>query len=211
MTNIIDSLNWRSAIKKFDTTKKLSDTQIGMLFEALRLSPSSFGLQPWKFVVVTNDEIREKLRAAAWGQPQITEASHLIVFAIRKNVNEEFVDEYVQAVAKERGVSVDALKDFGDMMKGSINRRSADENKNWATHQLYLSLGVLLSAAAVEGIDACPMEGFDPKQFDEILGLEAMGLESRVIAAVGFRSADEKAALLPKVRFSKEEVIVEVK
>lgn len=211
MNNIIDSLKWRYAVQVFDSQKKLSQAQLDTLLEAARLAPSSFGIQPWKFIVVTNPAIRAELRKAAWDQPKVTDASHLVVFAVRKNVDAALVDKYIASTAQIRGLKVEALKGYEDMIKGSIAGRTSEQAKEWGTRQLYIAFGTLLTAAAVEGIDAGPMEGFDPKKFDEILGLEALGLESRIAVAVGFRSPDDKAAQYPKSRFSKEEVVVEVK
>jgi nitroreductase len=212
MKNIIESLQWRYATKQFDTTKKLTEFQLDMLLTAARLSPSSFGLQPWKFVVVTDPSVRAKLREAAWGQSQITDASALIVFCVRKNIDDDLVDAYMQSIAATRNVSLDSLKSFADNIKGSIKSRPTPESaKEWSTRQVYIALGVLLTTAAHLDIDACPMEGFDPKKFDDILGLAVLGLESRVLAAVGFRSADDKSASMKKVRFPKEEVVVDVK
>jgi nitroreductase len=222
MKNIIESLQWRYATKKFDTTKKLTSAQLDMLVESARLSPSSFGLQPWKFVIVTDTAARAKLREAAWGQSQITDASALIVFCVRKNIDDALVDSYMQSIASTRNVPLETLKGFADTIKGSIKSKGtpgteADPEaatsaaKEWATRQVYIALGVLLTTAAHLDIDACPMEGFDPKKFDDILGLSALGLESRTLAAVGFRSADDTTAGLKKVRFPKEEVVVEVK
>ena len=211
MKNTIEALNWRYATKQFDTSKKLSQEQLDMLLEAARLSPSSFGLQPWKFIVVTNPAIRAKLREAAWGQAQITDASALIVFAVKKNINATLVDEFIASVAKTRGLKPEDLKEYADSIKGSIASRTLEGAKEWASRQVYISLGVLLTTAAQAEIDACPMEGFDSKKFDEILGLDALGLESRVLATVGFRSPTDKTAAYKKSRFSKGEVIVEVK
>ncbi len=211
MKNVIEALNWRYATKQFDPSKKLSAQQTDTLHEALRLSASSYGLQPWKFIVVTNPEVRKQLRAAAWDQSQITDASELIVLAVQKNVDEKYVDAFVQSVATTRGMPVDALKGYADMMKGAITMRTPEGVKEWSSRQVYIALGTLLTAAAVEGIDVCPMEGFDPKKFDEILGLEKMGLESRVLATVGFRAVGDATANYKKVRFDKKDVIVEVK
>ena len=211
MQNITEALKWRYATKKFDTTKKLSTEQLEIILESLRLSASSYGLQPWKFIVITNPDIRAKLRAAAWNQSQITDASHLIVLAVQKNVDAAYVDRFVDIVSKVKKVPVDALKGYADMMKGSVSSRTPEGVKEWSSRQVYIALGTALAAAAISGIDACPMEGFDAKQFDEILGLEKMGLESRVLMPVGFRAADDETAQAPKVRFCKEEVIVEVK
>lgn len=211
MKNIIEALQWRYATKVFDTNKKLSEEQKSVLLESLRMSASSYGLQPWKFVVVTNPEVRMKLKEAAWGQPQITDSSELIVLCVKKNVDSALVDTWMQSIAKQRGVEVETLKGYADMINGSLAGRTPEAAKEWASRQVYIALGTLLTAAAVLEIDACPMEGFDNKKFDEILGLDAMGVESRVLAAVGFRSPEDKMANLPKARFPKEDVVVEVK
>ena len=211
MQNIIDALKWRYATKKFDATKKLSQEQFDTVLESLHLSASSYGLQPWKFIVVTNPEIRAKIKAAAWNQTQITDASHLIVLAVQTTVDAAYVDRFVASVSKTRNVPVDALKGYADMMKGSIAGRTLESVVEWSSRQVYIALGTALTAAAVSGIDACPMEGFDPKQVDDILGLAKMGLQSRVLMPVGFRAADDDMAKAPKVRFSKEEVVIEVK
>ncbi len=211
-TDIVKALNFRYATKEFDATKKLSEKEIDTLLEAARLSASSFGLQPWKFIVVTNPEVRAKIKAAAWNQPQVTAASHLVVFTVEKNVDDAFVDKYVADVAKTRGVSVADLKGYADMMKGAIKAKgSAEAVKDWSARQVYIALGMLLTSAAVLGIDACPMEGFDNKKVDEILGLGKLGVESLAFAALGYRSSSDKAASYKKVRFPKSEVIVEVK
>ncbi len=211
MKNIIEALNWRYATKGFDKEKKLTNEQIHTITEAMRLSASSYGLQPWKFIVVTNPEVRAQLRAAAWDQAQITDASHLIVLAVQKNVDASFVDKYVKSVADTRGLTVESLKGFGDMMKGSIQSRTPEQTKEWSSRQVYIALGTGLAAAASEGIDACPMEGFDNAKFDEILGLGAMDLESRVLLAVGFRDPSDATAAYKKSRFAESEVIIEVK
>lgn len=208
---MIDALNWRYATKQFDPEKKISEEQLEVLLEALRLSPSSYGLQPWKFVVVTNPEVREKLRGAAWNQAQVTDASHFVVFAVEKRIDKALVEKYIESVAEARGVAIENLKGFRDMLVNRVESESPKEAKEWATRQVYLALGVLLAITAIKGIDTCPMEGFDAKSFDEILGLNQMNLESRVAVAIGFRSADDVAANFPKVRFPKEEVIVEIK
>jgi len=211
MNNIIESLKWRYATKEFDTTKKLTQAQLDTLLEAARLSPSSFGIQPWKFVVVTNPDVRAKLREAAWGQAQITDASALIVFCMRTDVDEAFVEKYMQSIASIRNIPTESLKGFGNTIKGVIKSRTPEALHEWLSRQVYISLGVLVSAAASLDIDACPMEGFDSKKFDEILGLGKLGLESRVLAAVGFRSATDPSAKMAKARFPKGEVVVEVK
>lgn len=211
MKNIIDAMKWRYATSKFDTTKKLTDEQLGELLDAAILAPSSFGLQPWKFVVVSNNDVRSKLKGAGYGQAKIAESSHLIVLVVKKNIDGELVDAYMKSVSETRGVPVENLKEYSDMIKGSIAQRTPEQRLEWATRQVYIALGVLVAAAASLGIDAAPMEGFDSKKFDEILNLDTMNLESRVCLAVGFRADDDKNAQNKKVRFSKEEVVIEVK
>lgn len=211
MENIIESLKWRYATKEFDATKKLSPEQLNLLLESLRLSPSSFGMQPWKFILVNNTEVRAKLREAAWGQTQVTDASHLIVISVLKNVDENLIKKYIKVISEVRGVSEENLKGFEDMMIGAVNMKSPEARIEWATRQAYIALGVLLTTAAHEQIDATPMEGFDPKKFDEILGLDKMGLESKVMVALGFRSQNDGMANAAKVRFPMEEVVVEIK
>ncbi len=211
MRTIIDALSWRYAVKEFDPNKKLSKEQLGVLLEALRLSPSSIGLQPWKFILVENPDLRAKLREASYGQSKVTDASHFIVFAARKDLDEAYVDRFVALTAKTQGVDAASLSGLKDMAMGALRSRTPEALVEWSARQAYIALGVLLAAAAAEGIDACPMEGFDPKKYDEILGLEAQGLAAQVAVAVGFRSEGDAYARLPKTRFPKEEVVVEMR
>jgi len=211
MNKVSEAMKWRYATQKFDTAKKLSDEQIGELLDAIVLAPSSFGLQPWKFIVVTNPEVRMKLQEAGYNQPKISEASHLIVFAVEKNIDDALIDSYMKLVSDTRGVAVEDLKGYVDMIKGSLAGKTNEQKVEWATRQAYIALGVLVTTAAVEGIDVGPMEGFDPKKFDEILGLDKMDLESKIAAAVGFRLADDPAAQNKKVRFPKDKVVIEIK
>ncbi len=210
MSKVLEALKWRYATKSFDTEKKLSEEQLTLLKEALRLAPSSFGLQPWHFIVVENAAVREKLRAAGYNQAQITDASHFFVLASEKNVDENLVDKYMHNVAAVKNIPVENLGGFRTMLHGAIAMKSAEGRRDWAARQVYIALGVLLTTAALEGIDAAPMEGFDPSQFDEILGLGEKNLESRVIVGVGFRSAADAASQAPKVRYSENEVFTTV-
>ena len=212
MNTVPDALKWRAAINKFDTTKKITDEQVSYLIDSIILTPSSFGLQPWKFIVVTNPEIRAKLQEAGYGQPKISESSHLFVFAVEKNIDDALVAKYIQSVSSVRGVPIENLQGYSDMIKGAIASKQTDAGRiEWATKQAYIALGVLVTAGAVEGIDVAPMEGFDPKKFDEILGLDARGLETKVIAAVGFRASDDPVSQMKKVRYPREEVVIEIK
>jgi nitroreductase len=210
-TQLLEQLNWRYATKQFDPQRKISVQDWATLEDALQLTPSSGGLQPWKFVVVTDPGVRARLLPASYGQPQITDASHLVVFAAKKNFNEQDVDLHIQQTAEVRGVSPSALAPYRDMLVGGIVKSMDDAARAaWARNQAYIALGNLLTSAALLGIDACPMEGFDRAQYDEILGLSARGLGSAAIATLGYRSPTDKSANAPKVRFPKEEIFVRV-
>ena len=171
---LVRQLHWRYATKKFDPDRKISAADWLTLEQALVYAPSSFGLQPWKFFVVTDQALREKLKAASWNQAQITDASHLVVFAVKQNVGLADVERHLDRVSEVRGLDMASLESYKQMMLGAL-KRPADEVNNWANRQVYISLGFFLSAAAMLGIDACPMEGFDPAKYDEILGLPRLG------------------------------------
>ena len=208
---LLEQLNWRYATKQFDSNHKISAADWATIEDALTLSPSSGGLQPWKFIVVTDPAVRAKLSPAAWGQKQITDASHLVVFASKNNFSEADVDEFLKRISVVRGAPVEALAPFREMLVGGIVKSLDEAARNsWARNQAYIALGNLLTSAALLGIDACPMEGFDRGQFDEILGLRAKGYASAVIATVGYRSSEDKYAAAPKVRFPKERLFVNV-
>ena len=208
---LIGQLNWRYATKQFDSQRKIDSADWAALEESLLLTPSSFGLQPWKFVVVTEPALRQKLVPASWGQTQIADASHLVVFAIKKNLTEQDVDDYLDRIAEVRGVSRESLNSFRDMLIGGIIKGMDDATrKAWAARQVYIALGNFLNSAALLGIDACPMEGIQADKYDEILGLDKQGLSAVVVAAAGYRAAEDKYAALKKVRFPKEEVFVKV-
>lgn len=208
LPEIVDSLNWRYATKKFDSGKKLDDETLEKLLEALRLSASSFGLQPWKFIVVTDPEIKKQLPAVSWGQMQPQDCSHLVVICRIAELDEAFVDKFLNASATTRGVTVDSLASYSAMIKGFLS--NSKDKETWAAKQCYIALGTLLTAAAHLGVDACPMEGFDAAAYDKILGLEKQGCHSVVICPVGYRASDDKYAQAPKVRFQAEDVIVRI-
>lgn len=205
---ILQQLYWRYAVKKFDPTKKIPDSVWQILEQSLVLSPSSFGLQPWKFFVVRNPEVREQLLPHSWGQKQVVDASHLVVLAIKKDVDNADVDRYVERMAQVQQVPPENLEKFGEMVKGYINNPPTPfEINSWSTRQTYIALGFLLTCAAILEIDACPMEGFVPSKYDEVLGLQDQGYHGVVICALGYRAEDDKAAERPKVRFSTEKVV----
>ena len=209
MTDLLKVLGWRYATKKFNPTKKIPPKDFDELLEVLRLAPSSYGLQPWKFLVIKNKELRAKLREAAWNQPQITDASNFIVLCARTDVNENFVKKFVKHIAETRKVSVESLKGYQDGMAGAMAKMTEEKRAEWSKKQVYLALGMLLEAAALKNIDACPMEGFDPQKFDEILNLKKEQATATVICALGYRTEDDVTAKMAKVRFLKEEVIME--
>ncbi|WP_462267162.1 NAD(P)H-dependent oxidoreductase [Mucilaginibacter sp.] len=205
---LIQPLEWRYATKKFDASKKLSAGQLENLLDAVRLAPSSFGLQHYRILVIEDAGLREQLKAAAYNQSQITDASQLIVFAAETKINEAYVEKYVDLLAKERNTERANLEPFEKTMIATVNHRAEDQRVAWAHKQAYLALGVLLTAAAEAGIDACPMEGFEAGKFDEILGLSEKGLTATVIAPIGFRAEDDAYAHFAKVRKPKEELFI---
>lgn len=202
------ALGWRYATKGFDSTRKVSDEDMTQLLETLRLAPVSFGLQTWQAVVVDDAAVRAELRSVAWDQPQVTDASHFIVLATKKNIGAAEVDAYISLIAETRGIDPAALAGFADMMKGSLRARTPEQAREWAARQAYIVLGFALEAAALMGIDTCALEGFDPAQFDRILGLDEIGLESRVALAVGYRSEADAMQHLAKVRLPLEQLVI---
>ncbi len=204
MTNITQALQWRYATKQFDATKKLEEEKLQSLTEAVRYSPSSFGLQPYKVIDVVTPELRTKIRGAAWDQSQFTDASHLFIFTVPLDITDADVDAFIQLNADVRGASLESLAGYAGMIKGSVGARTPEQKQDWAAKQAYIALGFLLETAAILEVDATPMEGFDATQIDEILGLKAQGLKSVVACALGYRSADDAYAGLPKVRVAAE-------
>lgn len=204
-------LEWRYAVKQYDPQRRIDDTTWSVLEETLRLSPSSFGLQPWKFVVVSDPAIREQLVPASYGQTQIRDASHLVVFTAKTNFGAAEVDAHVRQTAAVKGVPVATLDGFrGMLMGGVVNAKDPLARQTWAARQTYLALGVLVTAAAVLGIDATPMEGFETDQYDSILKLKEQGLTTTVICTLGYRSEHDAYALAPKVRFERSELFIHV-
>lgn len=207
---ILNKLNWRYATKKYDVSKKLTREELDSLLQAIQLSPSSYGIQPYKVLVITNPEVREKLKAVGYGQSQITEASHLFVFATYNHFDTSHIDEYAQNIAITRGINLEDIDGFVTLMKNVVNSRNAEELKAWNSKQAYIALGVLLETAALLGLDASPMEGFDASKFDEILNLKDQNLTSLVIAAVGHRSSEDEYQYYKKVRKQKENLFIEI-
>ncbi len=210
MSNFLNNQNWRYATKKFDATKKVSTEDINTLKEAVRLSVSSYGLQPYKIIIVENPEIRAKLQQAAWGQSQIVDASHLFIFANDTNIGDEAIDEFLNSISITRETPLDALSGYGDFMKSKISTLEPSVKNVWTSKQTYLALGNLLNAAAELKIDATPMEGFDPKQVNEILGLDKLNLNASLIATIGYRHEEDQTQHDAKVRKSQENLFITI-
>jgi nitroreductase len=207
-SEVLQQLQWRYATKKFDPEKKIPDDVWDALEQSMVLAPSSFGLQPWKFYVVRNPDIRSKLVEHSWGQKQVADASHLVVFAIKKDVDPEDVDRYINYMADVQGVPADNLQGFGNMVKGFLEKPPYPLDKTeWATRQSYIALTQFMICAAMLGVDTCPMEGFVPSKYDEVLGLSGTEYTSVVVCPAGYRSDEDKYADKPKVRYPKEDVL----
>ncbi len=204
----LELLQWRYATKKFDPSKKISEAIWKTLEQSLVLSPSSFGLQPWQFFVVRNPEIRQKLLEPAWGQKKVVEASHLVVFAIKKDIDNDYVDHYIERMAEVQQVSPDNLQGFANMVKGYLQDPPFPlEVDKWTAKQAYIALGFFMNCAAMMGVDTAPMEGFIPSKYDEILDLNSKGCSAVVLCAAGYRAEDDKHSSDPKVRFPTNDVV----
>ncbi|HTG66027.1 MAG TPA: NAD(P)H-dependent oxidoreductase [Flavobacterium sp.] len=208
MSKFIEHQNWRYATKKFDATKKISNEDLNTLKEAIRLSSSSYGLQPYKVIIVESPELRAKIQPAAWGQSQIVEASHLIIFANETQLDEQHIDDYITNISETRNIPVDSLAGYSDFMKSKILTLPEDSKNIWTAKQTYLALGNLLNAAAELKIDVTPMEGFVPEQVNEILGLEKLGLNTSLIATLGYRHEEDATQHYKKVRKSQDELFI---
>lgn len=205
----LKQLNWRYATKQFDSSKKLTAEQVQFVKDVLRLSPSSIGVQPWKFVIVDDAATREKLKEKAWGQSQITDASMLVVFTVKKELNTEHVDKVINTTAEIRHQKPEDLAGYRQMIDGLLTTKTPEQLREWSSDQAYIALGMLLSACAQVEIDACPMEGFDRAGFDEVLELDKEGVTSYAVCAVGFRSSEDKYAMAPKARLSEAELFIQ--
>lgn len=198
---------WRYATKQFDTTKKLSDEEVTALLDLVRLSPSWYGLQPWTFIVVENPEILAQLREASYGQPQVTDASHLVVFAHKTTLDETYVDRFIKSTADVQGITPEDLAGLKGAIMGFVGM-IGDNPSAWAANQTHIALGVFIAGASQMGIDTAPMGGFDPAKYDEILGLTEQGLHACVVCAIGHRSDTDEAATRAKSRFGLEEIVI---
>lgn len=205
--NILDALNWRYAVKTFDPSRKVSDQDLGAILESGRLAPSVIGLEPWKFIVVQNPELRSKIRAASWDQSKVTDASHLVVIARRTDAP-SLTPELISRTALAQGKTEAELAGLKSMSEGNVAAYSGNPAvlDRWLASQTYIPLGMMIETAALLGIDTGPMEGFNPAQVDEILGLRSRNLASTTMLALGYRGKDPYASL-PKTRRRPEDVI----
>ena len=210
-SNVIDRLHWRYATKKYDTSRVVSSDKLDRILEAIRLAPTSSGLQPFEVIVVTNPEIRERIKAVGYGQDQITDCSHLLVFAAWDDITPQRIDMMFDLATRERGVINEGWENYRSMLKQLIGSRTKDVNFQNATKQAYIGLGVALVAAAFEDVDSTPMEGFDPDAVDGILSLAEKQLRSAVILSLGYRKSDTDWLVnLKKVRRSKQDFVTEI-
>jgi nitroreductase len=208
MSTFLEHQNWRYATKKFDATKKITADDLNTLKEAIRLSSSSFGLQPYKVFIIENPELRAQLQTSAWGQAQIVEASHVFVFASKTNIGDAEVDDYVKNTSIIRDLPIESLTGFADYMKGYIKPLTEDAKNIWTSKQTYLAMGNLLNAAAELKIDVTPMEGFIPAQVNELVGLDKLGFSASLIATLGYRHDEDATQHYKKVRKSQEELFI---
>lgn len=210
MSKIIECLNWRYATKKFDRNKKLSQHKIDIIKEAFNLTATSFGLQTISLVIVTNDDMKASLVPHAYHQNQVFEASHLLVICIQKDISDEDVNTFFDTVRSMRNTPETILNPFRKNLLKTMQQKSIEKRQDWSKNQAYIALGNLMTVCAVEGIDACPMEGFIPERFDDILKLNDKGLKSVLLLPVGYRADDDMFASLKKVRKSLDNTIIEI-
>jgi nitroreductase len=209
--DILSALEWRYAVKRFDPTKKISSQDWDILAASLVKSPSSYGLQPWKFLLVETPEIRRKLQEVSWNQTQVTESSHFVVFLTRESIDGEQVSEYIEDIARTRQVNRESLKGFENMlMTNVVKGKTGTDLLHWTQRQAYIAMGFLLETAALLKIDSVPMEGLDPDAYDKILNLCGSGWRSVAAVALGYRHSEDKLQFAKKVRFSSEKVIQKV-
>ncbi len=204
---LTSALEWRYATKVFDPSQSIPDDKWDALLDALVTAPSSFGLQPWKFLIIDDAEIRGQLREVSWGQSQVTDADKLVVFATRTDMTPADTRRWLECLSEAHGQELDELAGLGKVIDGFCNNMTVEERHGWNKRQTYIALGQFMAAAAMIGVDTCPLEGLDPKSYDKILGLEDSGYATIVACAAGYRSGADKYASRPKARFEREEVI----
>ena len=208
--NSIDNLKWRFAVKKFDHHKILSDNQINILKQAFNLTASSYGLQPIKLVVVKNKDIQKELVLHSWNQQQVSQASHLLVICVDTKLDETDVEKYFERVKEIRNTPDEIINSFKEYLKTTISGKTTEDLLSWGKNQAYLALGNLLTVCANEKIDSCPMEGFIPEKYDEVLGLKEKNLSSVLVLPVGYRAEDDIMTHQKKVRKNIDEIVIDI-
>lgn len=207
--HLLESLEWRYATKKFDRSKKIDKSTWEALERALILTPSSFGVMPYKFIIIENQELKDQLVPASFGQNQVADCSHHVVFVAKEKMDSEHINKYVQQIADVRGQQVSEIDGYKKVMSDFlVERMTSDQSFKWATNQTYIALGNFMTAAAVLGVDACPLEGINPAKYDEILGLTNTGWKTVCACPVGFRADDDKYSKAKKVRFDAKDLII---
>lgn len=209
-SSTIEKLRWRYATKRFDSSKILSEEKLNILKETFNLTATSYGLQPMKMVIVSNPEIKEKLMAYTYNQPQVRDASHVLVLCIESEIDSNFIIDHFKRVEDTRKTPREILDRFENDLVDTFANWDDSQIRQWMTNQLYLTLGALLTTCAMEKIDSCPMEGFEPQKYDELLGLDKMGLNSVIVLPVGYRDESDFFLSLKKVRRGVEEIVVEI-
>lgn len=209
--NLLDALHWRYATKVFDAHKKISPELWDALEKTLVLTPTSFGLQPYKFLIVQDGAKRDALLPHSWGQKQVVDCSHYVVFLARTEMKEADIDKLIHRISQVRSVPADSLKGYRDVMLGAlVTGGRASVAFEWASRQTYIALGNLMTAAAILGVDACPMEGISPVDYDKVLKLESTGYKTVVACALGYRAVEDKYASLAKVRYEVNDLVQHV-
>jgi nitroreductase len=199
---LIESLQWRYATKKMNG-EKITQDKLEKILEATRLAPSSYGLTPYQVIVVEDQELKEKLVGACYGQTQLADSSAVLVFAVWETIDENEVEYYIKTMALERNIPIEALNDFKGMMLGTLSNMTEEQKQTWAQKQTYIGLGFSLVASALEGVDSTPMEGFVPSQVDEILELKELGLKSTLVLPLGYRDTEgDSLSTMKKIRRS---------
>lgn len=209
--NIVEILKWRYATKKFDSTKKLSSDKINTLKEAFNLTATSYGLQPIKLLVIENQKIKDSLVEHSWGQKQVSNASHVLVICIHTSIDTNYIKKYYKRVKEIRNTPDEILSKFENFLIEDFGKKSDDEISLWATKQAYIAMGNLLTVCAIEKIDACPMEGFLPNEYDKLLGLSEKGLKSVLVLPVGYRADDDIFSDMKKVRKHVADSVINLK
>lgn len=208
---VLGALKWRYATKTFDSDRKIDAATWEVMEQSLVLAPSSFGLQPWRFVIVEDQAKREELVAKSWGQRQVVDASHLVVFAVKSPVTAEDVRRHVTRTSEVQGTPLETLAGFEKVVNGFLEKPPYPlDLREWASRQAYIALGNFMLSAALMGVDTCPMEGLDPAGYDAILGLEGSGYFTVAACPAGYRSGEDQSAGRAKVRFDRDEIVVRV-